>query len=184
MGTGQPGRHECVIRPRSASLIGSMLPSNAGSGGLGVDGSGASVAAVVDDGDPVRDGRPCVSSTSLVQDPTANRTHASTPTLTCVRYGPAPCCGRSASASLRPRGDRGRLTFDARKAALSGEPTLLAENVHHFFEPGHAGLGDREGGVPRSEESGLDVLGQRVGSPERAAFLASNGCAKRAVSRT
>ncbi|HEU5248801.1 MAG TPA: protein kinase [Thermoanaerobaculia bacterium] len=28
--------------------------------------------------------------------------------------------------------------FDAQKAVLSGEPTLLAENVHHFFGPGHA----------------------------------------------
>ena len=97
MGTGQPGRHECVIRPRSASLIGSILPSNEGRGGLGVDASGASVGAVVDDVDPVRDCRLCVSSTSLVQDATANNTHASTPTLTCVRYGPAPSCGRSVS---------------------------------------------------------------------------------------
>ncbi|PYQ64787.1 MAG: hypothetical protein DMF54_13390, partial [Acidobacteria bacterium] len=37
--------------------------------------------------------------------------------------------------------------FDAKKAALSGEPTLLAENVHHFFGPGHAAFSVSQTGV-------------------------------------
>jgi serine/threonine protein kinase len=37
--------------------------------------------------------------------------------------------------------------FDAKKAALSGEPTLVAENVHHFFGPGHAAFSVSQAGV-------------------------------------
>ncbi|HLN93348.1 MAG TPA: protein kinase, partial [Thermoanaerobaculia bacterium] len=37
--------------------------------------------------------------------------------------------------------------FDAKKAALSGEPTLLAENVHHFFGPGNASFSVSQAGV-------------------------------------
>jgi Tol biopolymer transport system component len=37
--------------------------------------------------------------------------------------------------------------FDAKKAVLSGEPTLLAENVHHFFGPGHAAFSVSQTGV-------------------------------------
>ena len=37
--------------------------------------------------------------------------------------------------------------FDAKKAALSGEPSLLAENVHHFFGPGHAAFSVSQAGV-------------------------------------
>jgi eukaryotic-like serine/threonine-protein kinase len=37
--------------------------------------------------------------------------------------------------------------FDAKKAVLSGEPTLLAENVHHFFGPGHAAFSVSQAGV-------------------------------------
>jgi serine/threonine protein kinase len=37
--------------------------------------------------------------------------------------------------------------FDAKKAALSGEPTLVAENVHHFFGPGHAAFSVSQTGV-------------------------------------
>jgi Tol biopolymer transport system component len=37
--------------------------------------------------------------------------------------------------------------FDAKKAALYGEPTLVAENVHHFFGPGHAAFSVSQAGV-------------------------------------
>jgi Tol biopolymer transport system component len=37
--------------------------------------------------------------------------------------------------------------FDAKKAVLSGEPTLVAENVHHFFGPGHASFSVSQAGV-------------------------------------
>ena len=37
--------------------------------------------------------------------------------------------------------------FDAKKAALYGEPTLVAENVHHFFGPGHAAFSVSQTGV-------------------------------------
>jgi serine/threonine protein kinase/Tol biopolymer transport system component len=37
--------------------------------------------------------------------------------------------------------------FDAKKAVLSGEPSLLAENVHHFFGPGHASFSVSQAGV-------------------------------------
>ncbi|HEV8610993.1 MAG TPA: protein kinase, partial [Thermoanaerobaculia bacterium] len=37
--------------------------------------------------------------------------------------------------------------FDAKKAALSGEPTLVAEDVHHFFGPGHAAFSVSQAGV-------------------------------------
>ena len=37
--------------------------------------------------------------------------------------------------------------FDARKAAFSGEPIPLAENVHHFFGPGHAAFSVSQAGV-------------------------------------
>jgi eukaryotic-like serine/threonine-protein kinase len=37
--------------------------------------------------------------------------------------------------------------FDSRKAALSGEPIPLAENVHHFFGPGHATFSVSQAGV-------------------------------------
>jgi eukaryotic-like serine/threonine-protein kinase len=37
--------------------------------------------------------------------------------------------------------------FDAKKTALYGEPTLVAENVHHFFGPGHAAFSVSQTGV-------------------------------------
>jgi eukaryotic-like serine/threonine-protein kinase len=37
--------------------------------------------------------------------------------------------------------------FDAKKAILSGEPTLVAEDVHHFFGPGHAAFSVSQAGV-------------------------------------
>jgi Tol biopolymer transport system component len=37
--------------------------------------------------------------------------------------------------------------FDAKKAVLAGEPILLAENVHHFFGPGHAAFSVSQTGV-------------------------------------
>jgi len=37
--------------------------------------------------------------------------------------------------------------FDAKKAALFGEPTLVAEDVHHFFGPGHAAFSVSQAGV-------------------------------------
>ncbi|HEY3172568.1 MAG TPA: protein kinase [Thermoanaerobaculia bacterium] len=37
--------------------------------------------------------------------------------------------------------------FDAKKAVLSGEPTLVAENVHHFFGPGHASFSVSQAGA-------------------------------------
>jgi hypothetical protein len=37
--------------------------------------------------------------------------------------------------------------FDAKKADLSGEPTLVAEDVHHFFGPGHAAFSVSQTGV-------------------------------------
>jgi serine/threonine protein kinase len=37
--------------------------------------------------------------------------------------------------------------FDAKKAILSGEPTLVAEDVHHFFGPGNAAFSVSQAGV-------------------------------------
>jgi eukaryotic-like serine/threonine-protein kinase len=37
--------------------------------------------------------------------------------------------------------------FDAKRAVLSGEPFLLAENVHHFFGPAHASFSVSQAGV-------------------------------------
>ncbi len=56
--------------------------------------------------------------------------------------------------------------FDAKKAALSGEPTLLAENVHHFFGPGHAAFSVSQAGV---------LAYQAAETPVRLAWLDRQG---------
>jgi dipeptidyl aminopeptidase/acylaminoacyl peptidase len=56
--------------------------------------------------------------------------------------------------------------FDAKKAALSGEPTLLAENVHHFFGPGHAAFSVSQAGV---------IAYQAAQTPVRLAWLDRQG---------
>ena len=56
--------------------------------------------------------------------------------------------------------------FDAKKAALSGEPTLLAENVHHFFGPGHAAFSVSQTGV---------IAYQAAESPVRLVWLDRQG---------
>ena len=56
--------------------------------------------------------------------------------------------------------------FDAKKAALSGEPTLLAENVHHFFGPGHAAFSVSQTGV---------IAYQAAETPVRLAWLDRQG---------
>jgi Tol biopolymer transport system component len=56
--------------------------------------------------------------------------------------------------------------FDAKKAALSGEPTLLAENVHHFFGPGHAAFSVSQAGV---------IAYQAAETPVRLAWLDRQG---------
>ena len=47
--------------------------------------------------------------------------------------------------------------FDAKKVVLSGEPTLLAENVHHFFGPGHAAFSVSQTGVIAYQAAELPV---------------------------
>jgi eukaryotic-like serine/threonine-protein kinase len=56
--------------------------------------------------------------------------------------------------------------FDATKAALSGEPTLLAENVQHFFGPGHAAFSVSQTGV---------IAYQTAQTPVRLAWLDRQG---------
>jgi eukaryotic-like serine/threonine-protein kinase len=56
--------------------------------------------------------------------------------------------------------------FDAKKAAFSGEPTLLAENVHHFFGPGHAAFSVSQAGV---------IAYQAAETPVRLAWLDRQG---------
>jgi serine/threonine protein kinase/Tol biopolymer transport system component len=56
--------------------------------------------------------------------------------------------------------------FDAKKAALYGEPTLVAENVHHFFGPGHAAFSVSQTGV---------IAYQAAESPVRLVWLDRQG---------
>jgi serine/threonine protein kinase len=56
--------------------------------------------------------------------------------------------------------------FDAKKAVLSGEPTLMAENVHHFFGPGHAAFSVSQTGV---------IAYQAAESPVRLVWLDRRG---------
>ena len=56
--------------------------------------------------------------------------------------------------------------FDAKKATLAGEPTLLAENVHHFFGPGHAAFSVSQAGV---------IAYQAAETPVRLAWLDRQG---------
>jgi Tol biopolymer transport system component len=60
--------------------------------------------------------------------------------------------------------------FDATKGVLSGEPSLLAENVHHFFGPGHAAFSVSQAGViayqaaeTRVRLAWLDRQGKEIG---------------------
>jgi serine/threonine protein kinase len=56
--------------------------------------------------------------------------------------------------------------FDAKKAVLSGEPTLVAENVHHFFGPGHAAFSVSQAGV---------IVYQAAATPVRLVWLDRRG---------
>jgi len=56
--------------------------------------------------------------------------------------------------------------FDEKKAVLSGEPTLLAENVQHFFGPGHAAFSVSQAGV---------IAYQAAETPVRLAWLDRRG---------
>jgi eukaryotic-like serine/threonine-protein kinase len=56
--------------------------------------------------------------------------------------------------------------FDAKKAALSGEPTIVAENVHHFFGPGHAAFSVSQAGV---------IVYQAAETPVRLVWLDRRG---------
>ncbi|HEY6066640.1 MAG TPA: protein kinase [Thermoanaerobaculia bacterium] len=56
--------------------------------------------------------------------------------------------------------------FDAKKAVLSGEPTLVAENVHHFFGPGHAAFSVSQTGV---------IVYQAAEAPVRLVWLDRRG---------
>jgi eukaryotic-like serine/threonine-protein kinase len=47
--------------------------------------------------------------------------------------------------------------FDAKNAVITGEPTLLAENVHHFFGPGNASFSVSQNGVIAYEAAALPV---------------------------
>ncbi|MDQ2871349.1 MAG: protein kinase, partial [Acidobacteriota bacterium] len=60
--------------------------------------------------------------------------------------------------------------FDERKAALSGEPRMLASNVHYFFGPSHASFSVSQTGVLAYQTAArpdeivwLDRAGKRVG---------------------
>ena len=74
--------------------------------------------------------------------------------------------------------------FDAKKAALFGEPTLVAEDVHHFFGPGHAAFSVSQAGVIAYQAAKtpvrlvwLDRRGKELGVPTFVATWAGN-CAE------